>query len=184
MMQTLTSRRIMYGLAIGAILIALPGILVAQQPTFTPTAGGPWAAIDAPSAAEPALTTPILARALPLASRAMVPVMEEPRTEPHIHRFWDGQNTTLFGVSGGWAAADFYVTKSNLAGGGRELNPVARLFTKNTPLLATNFALETGGVIGISYFFHKSGHHRLERMASYVNISASAGAVLYGMSHR
>jgi hypothetical protein len=171
------------GLAIVAIAIGLSGRLTAQQ--FGATAG-PYAAIDAPSAGEavPALSTPILGRSRPMANMAMVPIMDGPHGKSAVHPFWDRQNTTLFAVSAGWAAADFCVTKSNLARGGYELNPVARLFTRNTPLLATNFVLETGGVVGIGYFFHKRGHHTLERMASYVNISASAGAVMYGLTHR
>jgi len=40
-----------------------------------------------------------------------------------------------------------------------------------------NFAGETAGVIGLSYFFHKTGHHRLERAVSMLNIGSSAAAV-------
>ena len=47
-----------------------------------------------------------------------------------------------------------------------------------------NFAGETAGVIGLSYFFHKTGHHKLERAVSLVNIGSSAGAVTYGLTHR
>lgn len=81
------------------------------------------------------------------------------------------------------ATADFFVTRSNLVNGGKELNPVTRIFAGSTPALACNFALEEAGVIGVSYMFHKTGHHKLERMTSLVNISASAGAVAYSASH-
>jgi len=47
-----------------------------------------------------------------------------------------------------------------------------------------NFAGETAGVIALTYFFHRTGHHRLERLVSVVNMSSSAGAVTYGMTHR
>lgn len=80
--------------------------------------------------------------------------------------------------------ADFVVTRANLRSGGRELNPVVRMFGRSTPGLAVNFAGETVGVIGIGYLLHKTGHHRLERVASFVNIGASAFAVGYGLSHR
>jgi hypothetical protein len=105
-----------------------------------------------------------------------------PKSESHP--FWDRQNRALFIAVGGMAAADFCVTRSNLANGGRELNPVTRVFAGSTAGLATNFALETGGVIGVSYLFHKSGHHKLERLTAYVNIGSSAGAVVYGLTHR
>ena len=61
---------------------------------------------------------------------------------------------------------------------------MVRIFGRSTAGLALNFAGETAGVVGISYFFHKTGHHKLERMVSVVNIGASAGAVGYGMTHR
>ena len=81
------------------------------------------------------------------------------------------------------AGADFFVTRRNLGRNGTELNPVARMFTGSTPGLAANFAMETGGVVGVSYLFHKTGHHKLERMTSYVNLGASAFAVTYGLAH-
>ena len=82
------------------------------------------------------------------------------------------------------STADFAVTRANLQSGGTELNPVVRMFGRSTPGLAVNFAGETAGVIGLSYFFHKTGHHRLERVVCMVNIGASAGAVSYGLAHR
>ena len=47
-----------------------------------------------------------------------------------------------------------------------------------------NFAGETAGVIGLSYFFHKTGHHRLERAVSMLNMGSSAAAVSFGLAHR
>jgi hypothetical protein len=100
------------------------------------------------------------------------------------HRFWDRENRILFSVAGGLAVADFCVTRANLANGGKELNPVTRLFSGSTPGLAANFALETGGLISVNYLLHKTGHHKLERITSYVNIGSSAGAVAWSLSHR
>ena len=82
------------------------------------------------------------------------------------------------------AAADFCTTRANLASGGKELNPVVRVFSGSTPVLAGYFALETASTIGVSYMFHKTGHHKLERMTSFVSIGTSAGAVEYGLTHR
>ncbi len=106
----------------------------------------------------------------------------EPSATPH--RFLDKTNLALFTASAALSAADFAVTRANLQGGGRELNPVVRIFGRSTPGLAVNFAGETAGVIALSYFLHKTGHHRLERMASTLNIGASAGAVTYDLLHR
>jgi len=100
------------------------------------------------------------------------------------HRFWDRENSILFAAVGASAAADFCVTRANLASGGRELNPVTRVFAGSTTGLAFNFIGETVGSMGISYFFHKTGHHRLERLTSFVNMGNSGFAVTYGLTHR
>lgn len=121
----------------------------------------------------------------PVAMPAMAVVaVTAPPKELAPHRFWDRENRILFAAVGGLATADFFTTRANLAGGGRELNPLTRVFSGSTPGLATNFALETSSVIGISYLFHKTGHHKLERITSWVNIGGSAGAVAFNLTHR
>jgi hypothetical protein len=100
------------------------------------------------------------------------------------HKFWDKGNSLLFAAVAATSAADFVVTKSNLDKGGNELNPATRLFGRSTAGLAMNFAGETAGVVGLSYFFHKTGHHKLERAVSFVDIGASTAAVSYDLSHR
>jgi hypothetical protein len=103
---------------------------------------------------------------------------------PGHHRFWDRQNSLLFATSTAFSAADFVVTRDNLRAGGQELNPVTRVFCGSTTGLAINFVGETVGVVGLSYVFHKTGHHKLERAVSMLNIGASAGAVTYDLAHR
>jgi hypothetical protein len=100
------------------------------------------------------------------------------------HKFWDRENKVLFFTAAALNGADFAITRSNLQRGGRELNPVVRIFGRSTPGLAVNFVGETAGVLSVSYFFHKTGHHKLERWVSLVNIGSSAGAVGYGLAHR
>jgi hypothetical protein len=103
---------------------------------------------------------------------------------PEHPKFWDRENTFLFAAVAAVNTADFVVTRDNLRSGGRELNPVTRVFTSSTPMLALNFAGETAGVVSISYLFHKTGHHKLERAVSMFTISASGAAVTYDLSHR
>ena len=104
--------------------------------------------------------------------------------EAPSHRFWDNKNKVLFATAAGFAAADFASTRANLANGGQELNPVTRVFAGSTAGLAANFAGETAGVVGLSYFFHKTGHHRLERIVPLASIGASGFAVSYNLTHR
>ncbi len=103
---------------------------------------------------------------------------------PGDHRFWDRQNSFLFATSAAFSAADFVVTRDNLRAGGRELNPVVGMFGHSSAGLAMNFAGETMGVMGLSYFFHKTGHHKMERAVSMLNIGSSAAAVTFGMANR
>lgn len=100
------------------------------------------------------------------------------------HRFLDKENQILFAATIATSAADFAVTRANLQSGGRELNPLVRLYGTSTAGLAMNFVAEDASVIGISYFFHRTGHHKLERIVSFVNIGSSSGAVVYGLTHR
>src|SRR5437763_5562240 len=100
------------------------------------------------------------------------------------HKFWDTQNCILFAAAAVSNGADFAVTRANLQSGGRELNPLVRVFGRSSAGLAMNFAGETVGVISLSYFFHKTGHHKLERAVSLVNIGSSTGTVAYGLAHR
>jgi len=100
------------------------------------------------------------------------------------HKFWDNRNRMLFAGVVASNIADFTVTYKNLQSGGRELNPVVRIFGRSAPGLALNFGGQAAGVMGFSYFLHKTGHHKMERMVSVVNIGASMGAVSYGLAHR
>jgi hypothetical protein len=100
------------------------------------------------------------------------------------HPFWDRQNVALFAASAALSGADFAVTRSNLQSGGRELNPVVRMFGRSNAGLALNFAGETAAIVCVSYFFHRTGHHKLERAVSMMNIGSSAAAVSYGIASR
>ena len=125
-----------------------------------------------------------------LQPEAMEPVPLATTTQPasipeaSSHKFWDRENSILFATNAAFSAADFVVTRDNLRSGGQELNPVTRLFSGSTPGLAMNFASETAGVVGVSYFLHKTGHHKLERVISMLNIGSSAAAVSFDLAHR
>jgi len=188
LMKNSSKRRIFRPLAVLAIVGTLPGLLAAQESFASTHRTGPAPAADVLAASElpaapEAAIAPAARPALAASMFAIHPVEAPAPRREQAHRFWDRENCTLFGVSAGWSTVDFFVTRSNLASGGRELNPVARVFAGSNAGLAANFALETGGVIGISYIFHKTRHHKLERATSFVNISASAGAVFYGLAH-
>src|SRR5215472_5867214 len=120
----------------------------------------------------------------PAAAVTLAHVVATPRIGETTHRLWDKENTVLFVATGALSAADFAITRSNLQSGGQELNPVVRIFGRSTAGLAVNFVGETAGVVAVSYFFHKTGHHKLERALTMVNLGGSAFAVSYGAMHR
>lgn len=107
-----------------------------------------------------------------------------PQPTYETHKFLDRENRILFLAVAAANGADFAVTRSNLQNGGHELDPIVRVFGRSTPGLAVNFVGETAGTIALSYFCHKTGHHKLERIVSFVNIGSSASAVTYGLAHR
>jgi hypothetical protein len=163
---------------VGAILKYGPVILLAIL-GFGPSALSQEVslALLRPDAIQPAPMVP----AAPIVSTFQPTTLPE---APGQHPFWDRENSLLFATSAAFSAADFVVTRDNLRAGGQELNPVTRVFCGSTAGLAVNFAGETVGVVGLSYLFHKTGHHKLERAVSMLNIGASAGAVTFDLAHR
>jgi hypothetical protein len=126
----------------------------------------------------PDAPTPIRG-AEPAATAFIAPSITESK-----HKFWDAKNSALFVTAFALDSADFAVTRANLQSGGRELNPMVRVFGRSTAGLAANFAGEGIGTVALSYFFHRTGHYKMERMVSVVNIGGSATAVGYGLAHR
>jgi hypothetical protein len=170
-----------------SLTLLRPGTVVAQEPALLadPTEVAVEPLPSAPMyIAEVGSGLPLPANSASMPPVAFVPVTVRPEPPPIAHRFWDGENRVLFATVGAFAAADFCATRANLAKGGTELNPVTRVLSGSTPGLAANFALEAGGVMAISYLFHRTGHHKLERIASLVNIGTSATAVGYDLTHR
>lgn len=120
---------------------------------------------------------------MPIAEPMAPLVSKSPSLMPE-HKFWDTENRALFLTAAALSGADFAVTRANLQSGGQELNPIVRIFGRSTAGLALNFIGETAGALSVNYLLHKTGHHRLERAVSVVNISASVGAVTFGLTHR
>lgn len=160
------------------ILALLSGAALAQDLSIAKLSD----ALPDSSSAESAPTTPA-----PVGSGAVAvtPTVATALLEaPSQHRFWDNENRVLFGTVATLSVADFALTRSILQNGGKELNPVTRLLSGSTAGLAANFAGEAAGVIGLSYIFHKTGHHKLERITPMLNIGTSAFAVVYDLNHR
>src|SRR5947209_151786 len=121
---------------------------------------------------------------MPAAEGGVASFIMSPSAERTQHKFWDKTNCTLLAGTIALSGADFAVTRANLQSGGRELNPMVRIFGHSTAGLVANFAGQDAGNIALSYLLHRTGHHKLERAISVVNIGGSAAAVGYGLAHR
>jgi hypothetical protein len=101
------------------------------------------------------------------------------------HRFWDRPNQMLFLTHVALEGADFAITHHNLSRGGRELNPMGKaLCESGTPGQVAFFGGRSVAVAAISYMFHRTGHHRLERGFIVVASADSAFGVTYSFTHR
>jgi len=101
------------------------------------------------------------------------------------HGFWDRPNKMLFATHATLEAVDFGITHHNLSDGGRELDPMAKaLCESGTAGQLVFFGGRMAGVVAISYFLHKTGHHKLERALPVYASGDSAYGVAYSFAHR
>lgn len=88
------------------------------------------------------------------------------------HKLLDRQNIVLFSINAGLIAGDAFTTDHivNHHPNGQEWNPIARPFVQDTSAgkAAIFWAGTYAGSIGLSYIFHHTGHHRLERLPQYL----------------
>ena len=160
-----------------------PGFTVGIFAAFTPAAHAQTllASAPLPDAPTPSGDPASVAIATPIVVTPVVIAQSSLHSE---HKFFNTQNRILIFASAALNGADFAVTRANLQSGGQELNPVVRVFGRSTPAWPSILSAKLWASIGLSYFFHKIGHHKLERAISLVNIGSSAGAVTYGLTHR
>lgn len=93
-----------------------------------------------------------------------------------IHRFWDRTNALWF-IGVGASRGFDYASTLNIRR--RDINEdfLTNSIVDNHPLFAGIEAAATGASIGVSYLFHRTRHHRLERWTSIVHFGvATAGA--------
>ena len=101
------------------------------------------------------------------------------------HNYWDRPNQLLLITHVALEGADFAITHHNLSRGGRELNPMGKaLCESGTGGQVVFFAGRSAGVVAISYLFHRTGHHRLERSFIALASADSAFGVSYSFTHR
>ncbi len=96
---------------------------------------------------------------------------------PREHRFWDKENDWLFGGVGASRTFDYFSTLNMRRRGDQEIL-LTNAIVDNHAEFAAIEAAGTGASIGVSYLFHRYGHHKLERWTSIVHFGlATTGAV-------
>lgn len=96
------------------------------------------------------------------------------KTAPKTHRFWDRENILLFSGVGLARGLDYASTLNIRRRGINEIF-LTNGIVDNHPLFASIEAAGTGASIGLSYIFHATGHHTLERWTSIVHIGVGIG---------
>ena len=91
-----------------------------------------------------------------------------------IHRFWDRTNDQWFVGVGAGRALD-YASTLNLRRRGIDEIFLTNSIVDNHPLFGGIEAAATAASIGVSYVFHRTGHHRLERWTSIVHFGVATG---------
>ena len=96
---------------------------------------------------------------------------------PGVHRFWDRENDWLFAGVGAGRALD-YASTLNLRRRGIDEVFLTNAIVDNHPLFAGIEAAATATSIGVSYIFHRTGHHRLERWTSAIHAGVAVGGAI------
>ena len=93
------------------------------------------------------------------------------------HRFWDKENDWLFAGVGASRTLDYFSTLNFRRRGDHEVL-LSNDLVDNHAAFAAVEAGATGLSIGVSYLFHRYGHHKLERWVSIIHIGAATGGAI------
>lgn len=85
------------------------------------------------------------------------------------HAFWDRTNLGLFGGVAAVRAMDYASTRHFRARGANEIL-LSNATVDNKPLFAGIEVAGAAASIAVSYAFHRTGHHKIERWISIVHI--------------
>lgn len=100
---------------------------------------------------------------------------------PGEHKFWDRKNDWLFAGVGAGRALD-YASTLNLRRRGINEAFLTNSIVDNHALFAGIEVAATAASIGVSYIFHRTGHHRLERWTSIIHAAVATGGAIRNYS--
>jgi hypothetical protein len=108
------------------------------------------------------------------AATATAKVQASTKTPAQPHKFWDKENIYLFTGVGAARMFDYASTRHLRDQGNNEIL-LTNAIVDNRPLFVGIELAGTGISIGVSYLFHRSGHHSLERWVSIAHIGVGVG---------
>jgi len=97
------------------------------------------------------------------------------------HRFWDRENILLFSGVAVFRGLDYASTRNFMARGRTEIL-IPDDVVNNSAGLASLEAAGAATSVGISYIFHRTGHHKMERWLSIGHISVTGFGVAWNYS--
>jgi hypothetical protein len=151
--------------AISVLAISVLALSAAAQEAVAPQ----LSTVSAPqltAEATPAFSSS-LAEAAPVVRSAIV----LPAQRPPEHKFFDQQQRFALYVHGSMRAVDTIKTCRVLAHGGRE----DWIPSQSCGVITAWQAGSVGLALGAGWLFHRTGHHRLERITPWIATAASAG---------
>src|SRR5437763_10026274 len=95
---------------------------------------------------------------------------------PEAHRFWDRNNVLLFSSVAVSRGLDYASTR-NMQARGREEILLPDDVVNNSAGFASLEAAGTMTSVGLSYWMHRAGHHKIERWISIVHIGITGVGV-------
>ena len=113
-------------------------------------------------------------------ARAQTPASAQPATQkpapsaPLPHRFWDSTNLALFAGVAAVRTLDYTSTQHFRERGVNEWL-LTNSVVDNKPLFVGLEAAGAAASVGIAYWLHRKGRHRLERWISVIHIGVGLG---------
>jgi hypothetical protein len=127
-----------------------------------------------PDAPEPTVLPDAPAVVAPAGFSTAVEVQSPPAPQPEeTHAFWDKQNILLFSGVAVMRGLDYASTRNFQARGRKEIL-LPEDVVNNSAGFAALEAAATMTSVGVSYIFHRTGHHKLERWVSITHIGVTA----------
>ena len=120
--------------------------------------------------------------AVPASPPIPIPVPQSrPLRSPLPHAFVDRTNILLFSGVGVFRGLDYASTR-NFQARGREEVLIPDDVVNNSPGFASLEAAGTAASVGLSYWMHRAGHHKIERWISIVHIGVTGFGVVRNYS--